>query len=390
VPTAVPPVYRPPTANPGADGANDPNPYQKQSAANTNTGWLPSTTLHLDLKSIRDYAVYLTSVQADLPSLTGRLQPMTSLLTQGWNGPVLPEAAYAQQSFSRNQSELMAFLENLGVGIGNVAMAAQAVADYYGNSDGWSAADLDAVKFAFGDNGVPTPAEWPYTKSITTAEDTKLTPPGDVWTPVGLPTKSTHGGTTTTVVTMVNERGQKQTATTVVSSGRTVTTTVGPDGTFTETTVVNPDGSKLTTSVAPGKKTTTTHTWTSPEGTVNTVSTFNGQQTSSSATVTVLVPGGRQTVTTRYDGKGNITGSTVDLVSTDAHGNATGERVIDYAYDQGKQTVVQDVSTGQPTPGVSEPPSVFADAQRDIAARQAAADAARAQAQMQQQGWTVE
>lgn len=146
------------------------NPYASQTRANTNVDWSGRFTdleddangdVDIDLEGIAEYAQMMMTIQRNLMDGMGDVSDLGSLPGKAWEGVVLPEGRMAMMRLSENYSEFQAYLQHLGTALMNIGMAAQTVADAYANSDGWSAASLNAVDYAFGISGAERPAGLP-------------------------------------------------------------------------------------------------------------------------------------------------------------------------------------------------------------------------------------
>jgi hypothetical protein len=142
----------------GGGGGKTYNPYYEQTNVNTNQPWVgDGLPVDIDLDGMTEYAEQMEAASRDVITRFGNLMPLAQMPFNAWDGETLGEAKHFRDQFQLNAQELFQYLRNLSTALLNVGMAAQTVADAYGNSDGWSAADLDAVMFAFGMPGAARP-----------------------------------------------------------------------------------------------------------------------------------------------------------------------------------------------------------------------------------------
>ncbi|MEU8241465.1 hypothetical protein AB0C07_24730 [Actinoplanes missouriensis] len=251
------------------------NPYPQQTSANTATPWLrggPAVDVNLD--GLREYARLLVSQQADIAARSGYLAPLSEMPAGAFNGDVLGEADAVRAGLQGNAAELGVYLSKLAESLGNVANAAQTIAESYRSGDAVSAASLNDVLFAFGDKSAPRPAGLPENLGVTYVEQqmagtagTTAPPPADspLWrdgpvTPVSayqtvqtstgpngerreVSTVSVPGGVTTATTTIVDRTGETVSASTTRTSHRvdgpirtTTVETFGADGKLAATT----------------------------------------------------------------------------------------------------------------------------------------------------------
>ncbi|WIM97983.1 hypothetical protein ACTOB_001551 [Actinoplanes oblitus] len=276
------------------------NPYDKQTAANTNTPWLhDGPKVDVDLDGLREYAKLMMKAQLDLSSRRTHLSQLFELPTTAWDGEVLGEAAWIRSQMSANASELNTYLSNLGQSLMNIGSAAQTVADIYEHGDAVSAASMNDVLFAFGDKSVPRPDGLPSylgkTYSDALAEGSKEAGPAAdsaEWVDQGTVANGPYQTLQTSVA-----NGQRRTieTTTIPNSGTTIVTT----------TVYDKKGHVVSTF--------TTRTETTYDATTNVQTTK--ETTSSGKTVTGTTTSEKRyangevvhEVTTSTDGKGGVT-----------------------------------------------------------------------------------
>ncbi|AEH07785.1 MULTISPECIES: hypothetical protein [Protofrankia] len=223
------PPYKPPA-----------NPYQEQTDHNTGAAWLDGhKPVDVDIDGMVDFARNMATVKDNLDGSTGYLDLLGSLPTQAWDGGALGEAMYVAQMMGFHYSEFRQYFAFLSQGLNNIGMAAQTVADAFQGTDGWSAATLDAVEFAYGDTGEGKPPGLPPGFPVRTwqqAFDENVAKGNgaasgqlDHWT-----LQSTVSAGLTTVKTYVNQDGMTRTDTSPSgssgSSGTTTTTLRDADG----------------------------------------------------------------------------------------------------------------------------------------------------------------
>jgi hypothetical protein len=142
----------------------DSDPNRDQTKTNTHAPWVVGDypKVEADLDGIKQYAKIIAKEQQDLMSRAGHLTRYLSDMPQNaWDEDVLDEANYVRQLVARNASELNTYLINLGQTLIHIGSAAKTIADAYGDGDALSAADMNAVLFAFGDRNAKRPAGLP-------------------------------------------------------------------------------------------------------------------------------------------------------------------------------------------------------------------------------------
>ncbi|MFB6394958.1 hypothetical protein [Polymorphospora lycopeni] len=319
------------------------NPYGEQTRANTSRTWLDGQEpLDVDIDGLVDYGKDMKTIEENLNGLTPRLNLLGSLPASAWTGNVLPEGAYAMSQMTANYGELQQYLLFLGTALNNIGMAAQTVADAYSSTDGWSAASLDSVLFAFGDSRAERPAGLPpwvtgetwfdaYSKAIQ--EGTGEYTAGESFNG---PTEITHN-----------------------PDGSTTTSTVGSAGTTRSITEFNiPGGGTMTTIVVTGangevisRSSSRTNGYATADGYVTTQTSYdgNGNVTGSETTTSRYGSDGSQSTTvTRSNADGAVTSTNTDST------NAAGVQTITSADGQGNET--QRVVIGEQTEGVEGTP----------------------------------
>ncbi|MEJ3746850.1 hypothetical protein WEI85_26635 [Actinomycetes bacterium KLBMP 9797] len=139
-----------------------PQRYSEQTRINTSTDFLADQEpVDLDLDGMAEFAMNMTVIARNVTTQMADISDLVQLPMDAWNGPVLGEARFARSRTSHHYQELVTYLQTLGTALNNIGMAAQTIADAYTSTDGWSAADLEAVLFAFGDKDVAPPSGLP-------------------------------------------------------------------------------------------------------------------------------------------------------------------------------------------------------------------------------------
>jgi hypothetical protein len=247
-----------------------------------------------------------------------------------------PEIQEAARVHGQNLAEFTQYLQFLEQALMNIGCAAQTIADSYASTDGWSAASLDAVRFAFGVPGAPAPSGFPPVSNLQTWYDAYFAQLGQAgddqpaqgsqWQKVG---ESTDPATGTATLTYQDQDGHVKTVVQQQVGNQVITTTTTPKGTevVTQTGYAYPYG------------TVTTTTTKAPDGhvTTSTVETYSN---------------GGTTTTTNLDDKGRPTSSTTVTDSPDG-----GQTVTTKSYDDtGKETTTSAVTYGAENPGVGPHP----------------------------------
>lgn len=139
-----------------------PQRYSEQTRINTSTDFLADQEpVDLDLDGMAEFAMNMTVIARNAMTQMADIADLAELPMTAWNGPVLGEADFARSRTIHHHQELQTYIQILGTALNNIGMAAQTVADAYASTDGWSAADLEAVLFAFGDKHVARPSGLP-------------------------------------------------------------------------------------------------------------------------------------------------------------------------------------------------------------------------------------
>jgi len=295
-------------------------PYSSETSQNTNTDWLDDMTpVEAKLDGMSDYAKSLMTVAGNLQSHQLRvIQQLSSLEADAFQGG-FPEVNYAQKMHNQNFAEFRTYLMNLYTGISNNGNAAQAVADSFGDADGFSAIDLNTVQFAFADPNASRPAGLPqgvgetYMDAQLKAQaagnapvtGTGSTHPDAVWTRVSGPSDPNGTGT----FTYTNQYHEQQTITvTVDASGQRTTVTKGPGGTSTvvESGYSYEFGSAQDSTRTDAKgKVTTSQQYTTYDGNTTTVEQMSGGKVTGITTTTYNSDGSETDNSYSVDDKGN-------------------------------------------------------------------------------------
>jgi hypothetical protein len=274
------------------------NPYPEQTSANAAAPWLRGgPAIDVDIDGLREYARLLMSQRADIAGRAGHLASLGEMPAGAFTGDVLGEADAVRTGLQANAAELGAYLGKLAESLGNVANAAQTIAESYRSGDAVSAASLNDVLFAFGDKSVPRPAGLPESLGTTYAEQQMAgaaTPPAAdsaLWREGPVTPVSAYQ----TVQISTGPNGERREVSTVTAPGGIVTAT---------TTVADRNGETVSAS--------TTRTSTRFEGPVRTmtVETFGADGKLAATTET----------TTAYDGP-NVTEQSTETV--DPEGRTT-------------------------------------------------------------------
>ncbi|BCY06435.1 hypothetical protein [Actinoplanes sp. L3-i22] len=276
------------------------NPFPTETKTNADAPWLDGgPPLKVKPKGLRAYAKHMVDQELDMGTRRGHLSHLTTTPNDGWTGDVLGEAAAVRSTVTNNALEFFAYLEKLGTTLHNVGMAAQTVADSYEANDAMSAASMNSVLFAFGEN-VPRPAGLPrnigqtYWEQQANAKGEPLGADSGLW--VDGDTKQM--GPYQTIQTSTGPNGERR---------EVVTTNIPGGGTTVTTTVYNAKNKIVTQS---SNRTTVTYD-----------SRTNTQVTTSSS----------------YDAKGKLTGSTKESTTYTATGDVS-SRVNDTNDDTGALT----------------------------------------------------
>lgn len=308
------------------------NPYENATSRNTSTDWLnDQQTVDLDLDGMADYAERMTIIEGNLGNELGYINDLFQVPLSAWEGPVLGEAEYVRTRMGDNATELSQYIQRLRIALTNIGMAAQTIADAYGSTDGWSAASLNTVMFAFAERGATRPEGLPAFITGETFEDkiAEMQAANN-----GAPgANSPEWGRPETWEQRENADGSvTQIATT--SDGHRMVITTSPPGVYpatTTTTIYGPNGNRISSS---GTRVSTSS---SPyHVTTTTTNTENGQVTGS-------------TERTRVAGTGTET-----VVTRNAEGNETDRRTVTTeVHDDGSQTITTRNAEGEVTDQVT-------------------------------------
>jgi hypothetical protein len=310
------PPYGPP--EPEIDPNSIPNPYRPQTTYNTKPDWMSSlgNGVKADLDGMTDYAGNLDKIKSNFMSLGRSVTgPMKDTATEAFsaenNG--LPMTSSMLEVAANNLKELTFFFGQLTQGVLNVAMAAQTVANTYGDTDATNAAKMNSINFAFGNrDAAPDSIPPSVLKQLKSWSDmVKENPSLTVNVPDGGVdgAQTTTDGNVTTTTMKVDGHDFKIVTTTVSYPGFTMvtsqtymdgkvintrTTNHGPTGTHTtETRTVYPEGKAPQTQVvSEGDEstsfpdaTTTQHNQSNTTYTYDTDGTQHGSTSTSSSQV---------------------------------------------------------------------------------------------------------
>jgi hypothetical protein len=318
-------------------GGGGGGPYQNATDQNTSRTWLDDIApIDVNLHGMGDFAKNLITVSNDLFSHQQHVMgQISSILEENAFAGGFPEVNYAAKLHSQNLSEFAQYLSGLWQAIQHTANAAQVIADSYSSTDGWSAASLDAVNFAFGDPNAKRPSglppglgkTWSQKQAEDEAQSAATGPtaanghPDSHWQLVNTSTD----GAGNSYSTYQDQYGETRQINVTHQDGHKITTITTPQGTTTttESTVSYPYGS------------TTTRTTTTPDGRTTT-STVNTSSSANSHT------------TQNVDSSGKVTSSTTTTHNSDGSVTETTS-----SYDgQGHPTPTNSVTYGQESPGV--------------------------------------
>ena len=324
------------------------NPYEPQTLHNTRTDWLDDQKpLDVDLDGLTDYAANMETLSENLRDLQGSLKLLATVPNQAWDTAVLSEMGYMRHRFQGNYAELAQYLGKLQVALMNIGMAAQTIADAYRETDGLSAASVDAVRFAFGDHRVDPPSGLPagidYQTYFQHLANQQQTPgqeasdqPDALWSD---PVNTEENGVTT--YTSTNQFGHTRVMTQELVPGR---------GYVYTTTVTDKHGNVISRSQQTSYSATPS-SYIQISGTRTTTTVGDQQFTSSTSTSRFSRPEGGYTETTTNYQNGNETGAIIHDV--DAQGN----QVVTTTRpdDKGEDEVIRELHIGANTDGVTNP-----------------------------------
>jgi hypothetical protein len=248
------------------DETQPPSQYPAATSRNTNPSWLQDPQdgkplmgkgVRANLEDLKGYSINLNEIQGNFAELgRGVADALRGMVagafpTGGDHG--LEWEARMNSLATYNAYQFQSFVFNMALGVRNVASAAQAVANSYGNTDDTSAANMSAIDFAFGDkNAVPPgfPA-WALEHIPTWAQMNARNPQV---APAEIPPE----GLGPDAVTVTSQGGATVTTVRLPGGGTMVTTeTVGAGGVTTTTVAVNGKPQSVTTTTVTGGRTVT-------------------------------------------------------------------------------------------------------------------------------------
>jgi hypothetical protein len=299
--------------------------------------WMADETkpVDLNLHGMVDYAKSMVTISENLNTLQGRAFSQIRALVKPSFPPGLAEVNLASAHHGQNLEEFGKYIGFLNYALQNIGNAAQTVADSYDSADGWGAADLGAINFAFGVYGAKRPSGLPpglgktfydayidaQQKAAAQAAQGGGADSDHDWKVTSSNTDPITGAGT---ITMTDQYGKTKTIQVTVDGGTKTTVTTGPDGKATkviESSYSYPYGTVTNvTTVGPDGKTSHSQTTTSSVGTTSTTSHYgdNGKVTNTSTTQ--YNADGSQTVTERsYDESGTSTITSQYTVAQDSY-----------------------------------------------------------------------
>jgi hypothetical protein len=202
----------------------DEGPYAGATDRNTDPAFLNTSQgqpimgegVKANLDDLTGYSKNLDTIQGNFGDLArGTIAPLHELILSAFPagaGNGLCWTEYFLRAAGHNAGQLEVFLGKIQMGIRNVASASQAVANSYSSTDQTSAANMNAIDFAFGDKSKAPPGFPPmFLKEIPTWNQFLEANPGAGFVPQenGVPpgaevTTSPDGRTTTVTVTLPN------------------------------------------------------------------------------------------------------------------------------------------------------------------------------------------
>lgn len=301
-------------ADDGGDG-----PYDGARRQNTDSAtgrFLPGDGVKANLDDLTDYSGTLDRIQTDFtPQALATSREIQTMIADAFHGGDAPSGFEWNLFFSRatahNLLQLQTFHAGIATGIRNTAMAAQTVANSFGNTDERSAATLGSIDFAFGDRS-KAPAGFPVDRVQTFDEAVAAREAAGGGAPTGAPPASAAD------VALADTAGGSSTVTVRLPDGRTMVTVTQPYGSTGPTT----RGGSVRTVYIDGRLQTVTRVSTVGNRTTTTVtgSVYDAKgrhvrdQIVSDTSETVTSAGGpdvrtdRRTVTYSYDEAGRRTG----------------------------------------------------------------------------------
>ena len=207
------------------------NPYQEHTTANTSPTWLEvgkGEQIDLDLDGMGEFAKDMVKIQEYLNARLGNLDLLGELPKDAWEGNVLGEVSLISTNMFNNYKGFAQYSRYVATALNNVGMAAQTISDIYGSADGWSAASLGAVNWAFGDKQAPRPGNLPafvgktfwehYNESVANGA-----PPADSPEWINQDPRNNPDGSVTALA--LGPNGQRREITTLTQGGVTLATT---------------------------------------------------------------------------------------------------------------------------------------------------------------------
>jgi hypothetical protein len=183
-------------------------------------------------------------------TLTDPLERMLQDAFPGGAANGLAWSTYLLRLAGHNAGQIEQFFGYSSMGMRNVAMAAQAVANAYGNADETGAATMGAIEFAFGDKSKAPPGipRWildqiPTWEQFTQEHPEQAIVVPDTGPPPGSVDQKTEGNTTTITVHLPDGRTMTTKTTTWAyygATGKTETVTIdGKEQSSTQTSTYN-------------------------------------------------------------------------------------------------------------------------------------------------------
>jgi hypothetical protein len=330
------------------DGGGGGGPYESATEKNTSLDWLDNMKpVDVQLDGMTDFAGNMMTIFNNLKDHNTQLMSQMGDITKTAFGGGFPEIGEVATLHSQNLNEFVKYNGFLMTALTNIGNAAQTVADAYSSTDGWSAASLSAVEFAYGDKSAARPPGLPpglgktfydkYFEDLAADNAAPTNSKDHTWT---LRDTKTDPATGTETTTFVDQDGATQTISVTDRNGvKTTTIEVGGKTTTTvESTFGSPYGS------------TTTKTVTTPDG-----------KTATSESGTSYTSDGA--VTTEYDKAGKPTSSTTVKYSENGDETDT-QKSFD---SSGKPTTTSSITYGQESTGVGTTvDSPAADVEKDL------------------------
>jgi hypothetical protein len=319
------------------------NPYQDQTARNTDKHWLDDQKpVDLNLEGMAEFAKNMVTIKENLNSHKNYVtDALASLPSKAWEGGVLPEAAYARKMMLDNFADFQQYLLQLSTALNNIGMAAQTIADAFSGEDEWNAATLDAVNWAFGDPSAQRPpglSQFVSGKTYYDAYFEQLEKSSESTNTAGVrwtqqePITHSYGPYTETIQRATAPDGR-------VMEIRTVSVPGG--GTTITTRLLSPDGKVL--SETRQQK----YTYLDGNSVVTETTNYDANGNKTGSTTKRTNPSTGDETTTQYDAHGNQTSQH----STVTHSDGTQTTTTTTTDDKGHQHVTQRLETGKNTAG---------------------------------------